>query len=153
MVPGQVGPTQMAMPSPPPAPPPVAGQTGPAQTIAPGMPPEPPGMWSQMKGMIGKTATDFVQMMGDTPEERQTNLDAFSKLIGSVNQLGSEIGQTSLPQRLGAKKGAEMVQDQQARMDTQAMVPLPPMSPERINRMMEDVGLGVQGITQATRWR
>jgi len=128
------------------------GPTMPASMPAPTAA-EPPGMWGQMSNMIGKTATDFVQMMGDTPEERQTNLDAFSKLIGSVNQLGSEIGQTSLPQRLGAKKGAEMVQDQQARMDTQAMVPLPPMSPERVNRMMEDVGLGVQGITQATRWR
>lgn len=117
--------------------------------------PEPPGMWGSIKGVIGKAAGDFVQSLGDTPEERQQNLAAFTKSIGTINELGKGLGQTTLMQRLGQKKGAEMVNEQQAAAHAPGMTmdPLPPMSPERISQLMQDVGLGVQGIREATRWR
>jgi hypothetical protein len=132
-------------------PPDVQGPTMPAQMAAPQA--EDPGMWAQIKGIIGKSAGDFVQSMGDTPEERQQNLALFSKSIGAINQLGQEVSQSTLMQRLGKKRGEEMVQEQAAASQAAmaaAMQPLPPMSPEAMERILRDIGLGVSGIKEAT---
>src|SRR5262245_4066938 len=109
------------------------------------------GMWGQIKGFLGDTAGKFVQMMGDTPEERQTNLEAFTKTIGAVNQLGAELGQTTLPKRLGEQKGAEMLEAAQAR----PMPPLPDpsrLSPEMLDSILGNTMGAQKGIKEATSW-
>jgi hypothetical protein len=108
-------------------------------------------MWGQIKGVIGDAAGSFVEMLGDTPEERQKNLEMFTKSIGTINQLGAEMGQTTLAQRLGRKRGAEMVQ--QAQAPPMPIQPLPPITPEMMHSLMDTVGMGVSGIKEATRWR
>jgi hypothetical protein len=107
-------------------------------------------MWDSIKGMLGKTAGDFVQSLGDTPEERQMNLKTFSDAIGTINQVGAQVQQTSLLQRLGAKRGAEMVDEARNAPPPQPMTPLPPISPEMIQDMLNNVGLGVSGIQSST---
>jgi hypothetical protein len=57
----------------------------------------------------------------------------------------------ALTQRLGHARGVEIgQQNQKAAMSQRSMEPLPPMDPELINKMMQDVGLGEQGIRAST---
>jgi hypothetical protein len=111
---------------------------------------EDPSMWASIKGIIGKTAGDFVNSLGDTPEERQRNLEVFTKSIGTINQLGTEVGQSTLMQRLGAKKGTEMVQSQAQAAQAAQYAPLPPLNSDMMANIMNDVGLGVRGIQEST---
>lgn len=117
--------------------------------------PEPPGLWDNIKGMLGQTAGDFVQMLGDSPEERQTNMDAFNQVMKTINGLGAGLSKTTLVQRLGKQRGIEMVQQQRQNqaMAAQAMQPMPTMTPDQVMQMLNNVGLGVRGIQDATRTR
>jgi hypothetical protein len=107
-------------------------------------------MWGQISGFIGDTASKFVQSMGDTPEERQQNLELFTKSIGTINQLGSEISQSTLAQRMGQSKAKDMLAQQQQAAQAASMQPLPPMNADLLANIMNDVGLGVRGIQEAT---
>lgn len=109
------------------------------------------GLPAEISQILGKTTTDFLNLMGDTPEERAQNLEAFTKTMNSINQIGQGLGQTSLIQRMGAKRGAELVQERAGSMPPQALEPLPPMSPEMVRDMLNSVGLGAQAIAAATR--
>lgn len=153
MGPPTAAPATGAVPTAAVPPPPIPGQTGPAQMVmpsGPAAPAEPPGMWAQIKGMLGKTAGDFVEAMGADPKERMQNLQMFTEAIGTINGLGEKLGQTSLMQRMGEKRGQEIVSDFKAQQ------PMPPpvnqLTPDDAAAIMESVGLGVQGIKEATRW-
>lgn len=143
--------------APPTLPEPVGGGVGPipanAQMVTPGG-----GDTGFLSSLLGDTASKFVNLMGDTPEERQQNLEMFTKALGTVNQLSGELGQTSLVQRLGHQKGVEMSQNQsggQAAAALASLMPRSPLDPDQVAQMMDSVGLGVRGIKEATgpeRW-
>jgi len=107
------------------------------------------GVWDTMKGFIGEHATNFVKSMGDTPEERQKNVETFATVLKTINGLGAQVGQSTLAQRLGQQKAKEVIQQQGS---VQNMQPLPPMSPEMIQGMLDSVGYGAQDVRNATRW-
>lgn len=111
------------------------------------------GVPVDLEGFWGKTANDFVNMMGETPEERQKNLMAFVDTMGKINELGQNLGQTTLMQRIGQKKGAEIVSQAQAPPPASAFQPTTTLDPGGMQALMSSVGLGPQAISEATRWR
>ena len=156
MGPATAAPATGAVPTAASPPPPVPGQTGPAQMVmpsGPAAPGEPPGMWGQIKGFLGKTAGDFVESMGDTPEERQQNLQMFTEAISTMNGLGAKLGQSTLMQRMGQKRGAEMVEEWKNQPPPQPMPPMNRLSPSDLDAILGGTNMkAAQDIQEATRW-
>jgi hypothetical protein len=133
---------------------PAAGTLPPeAQMVVPGGGAinEDAGTWAQVRHALGDTTTDFLNLMGDTPEERQTNLESFTKSLKGINDISAQLGKSTLMQRMGQQRGAELAQSAAPPTSPEIYRPMPPMSPQMISDMLESVGLGAQAIATATR--
>jgi hypothetical protein len=138
---------------------PAAGTMPPnAQMVVPGGGAinEDAGMWAHVRGALGETTTNFLNLMGDTPEERQTNLKAFTNSLKGINDISKSLGESTVLQRMGQQRGAELAKSMgggEGNIAPGALQPMPPMSPQMISDMLESVGLGAQAIATATRPR